>query len=70
MQIELFFKEYFDLELLEKGFKQKLLRLFVNVAFKQKDGWSQNFSAIVDTGSPLSVLPQGLWRECDYNNIY
>lgn len=32
MQIELFFKEYFDLELLEKGLTQRLLRLFVNAA--------------------------------------
>ncbi len=65
MHIELFFKEYFDLELLEKGFKQRLLRLFVTVAFKKKDTWSDKIPAIVDTGSPVSVLPCALWQECN-----
>lgn len=65
MEIELFFKEYYDLELLEKGFNQRLLRLFANCTFRFTNSWSGIIPAIIDTGSPLSVLPEDLWKKCE-----
>jgi len=56
--IALTFQTNYDLALLSAGLKLRLVRLFVNVRFKTAGGWTAPYEAIVDTGNPITIIPQ------------
>lgn len=65
-KIKLRFYSFRELELEEKiGDSVAMIRLICEVKFKTKDGWSESYSAIVDTGAPISVIPFQIWTESE-----
>lgn len=70
MRINHRFREYIDLKSLEKGIKVTNIRIIAKVRFKTKTEWSESFSAIVDAGSPLSVIPKEVWESCVISKLY
>jgi hypothetical protein len=65
--MELFFlKEKFgyDSELAARGANSHIIRLFVDVQFKTRDGWTEPYPAILDTGSHATLIPFKVWSEC------
>lgn len=65
--IKLYFKEFYDLDLIAKGAKSHIIRLFVDVQFKTRDGWTEPYSAILDTGAHAALIPFKVWGECLVN---
>jgi hypothetical protein len=65
--IKLYFKEFHDLELLAKGAKSHIIRLFVDMQFKAREGWTKPYSAILDTGAHASLIPFRIWSKCPIN---
>lgn len=61
-KIRLYFTSLPDLELLEKGILIYLTRLLGKVEFWEREGWGETETAIVDTGSPVSVIPLDIWK--------
>ena len=68
--IKLFFlKEKFgyDSELAARGANSHIIRLFVDVRFRTRDGWTKPYSAILDTGAHASFIPFKIWSRCPVN---
>lgn len=66
LEVNLYFKKSLDLELLQKGLTVHLVRLMAAVQFKAKGGdWSREYEAIIDTGAPVSVLPNYIWHQSE-----
>lgn len=64
-KVELTFSRYLDLELLEKGITFWITRVHTQIRLKRPKGWTRPLEAIVDTGSPISVVPQKMWYEIE-----
>jgi len=45
-----------------KAANLNVIRLIGSVRFQQENGWSDAFRAIIDTGSPVSVIPEYIWQ--------
>ncbi len=60
--VKLFFETFTDSDISE----HKIIRLKSGIQFKMKDGWTQPFSAIIDTGAHTSVIPLSIWKEIAY----
>ncbi len=44
----------------------KFIRLFGEIRFKTRnDEWHKRESAIIDTGAPISMMPQDLWESIE-----
>ncbi|MBM3236972.1 hypothetical protein FJZ31_11835 [Candidatus Poribacteria bacterium] len=76
--IKLYFKEFYDSELAAKGANSYIIRLFVDVfassavyfvnrQFKTRDGWTEPYPAILDTGAHATLIPFKIWSECLVN---
>jgi hypothetical protein len=65
IRIDLYFKEFENPDLLEKGVVFPAIRLFSQIRFKTRKGWTDAYLAILDTGAPTCVLPLKIWSECD-----
>lgn len=65
--IKLYFKEFYDSELADRGTKSHIIRLFVDVQLKTKDDWTEPYPAILDTGAHASLIPFKVWSECLVN---
>lgn len=64
-RISLYFRSYPDLELIEQNVVLAHTRVFTRVEFIQNDGtWSNFRPAIIDTGSPVSLIPHEIWKQC------
>jgi hypothetical protein len=63
IRVELYFKSSPSLELLEKGILVDIVRLYCMVRLGTNE--EDIHEAIVDTGSPVSVLPRSLWSRLD-----
>ena len=62
-KIELYFTSYPDLELIEQNIVIEHTRLLTDVEFLQHDGtWSNVRPALIDTGSPISLIPLEIWQ--------
>jgi transcription elongation GreA/GreB family factor len=57
-KISLQFKTEYEAELLERGVQVRVVRLIASVGFKTPTGWSQPLRAVVDTGNPVTILPE------------
>jgi hypothetical protein len=62
MKIALQFSTGIELEFFQRGILLQLTRIRVRARFAIGGGWSDNVIAILDTGSPISVLPPTLWK--------
>lgn len=66
-KISLFFDEFIDDDF-EKKVKGRgsVIRLYANIRFENKKGeYTKPFSAIVDTGAFVSIIPFFIWNECN-----
>ncbi|MGH7597423.1 MAG: hypothetical protein ACREOI_13805 [bacterium] len=68
--IALTFQTNYDLALLSAGLKVRLVRLLVNVCFKTTSGWTAPYEAIVDTGNPITVIPQKIRQQISSQILY
>ena len=66
MQVKLFFRTLRDEELEEKVSGVEIIRLKSLIQFKQLQGWSKPYEAIVDTGAPISLIPAQIWRKMEH----
>src|SRR5258708_2322252 len=60
MRIPLEIASYEDLEALEHSHPRTTYRLKLLLRLRIPEGWSEHHRAIVDTGSPYSVIPSAL----------
>ena len=68
--ITLKFQTNYDLALLSVGLKVRLVRVLVNVCFKTARGWRAPYEAIVDTGNPITVIPQKIHQQISSQVLY
>ncbi len=61
MSIRLAFETRVDLDFLSHGISIRLVRLITSVQLKNQDGWTRKYTAIIDTGNPISVIPRFIW---------
>jgi hypothetical protein len=61
-KIRLDWRTSFDQKHLSRGLRVRVIRLFARVSFKEPDGWSRPWLAIMDIGSPLTLLPKPIWE--------
>ena len=66
-KIKLYFKEFPSPELMARGVSIRSIRLFAEIRFKTHDGWTNPYSAILDTGAPACVIPFKIWSRCEVN---
>lgn len=64
-QIGLHFREFENPDLVDVDIK--IIRLFCEVAFKCGDDYTDSYSAILDTGAPVSVIPYQIWSKLKVN---
>lgn len=64
-RISLYFKEFENHDLAEKGIVCSTIRLFGQLRLKTRVGWSDPYIAILDTGAPTCILPFRIWSECE-----
>ncbi len=62
VKVKLFFETFTDSEMSN----HTIIRLKCGVQFRKKNGWTQPYSAIIDTGAHTSVIPLSLWKELSY----
>ena len=62
--IKLYFKEFHDLDLIAKGAKSHIIRLFADMRFRMQDGWTKPYPAILDTGAHTTLIPFRIWNRC------
>lgn len=58
-QIRLYFRKFNNPDLVDLDIG--IIRLFCEVAFVLKEGYTDPYSAILDTGAPVSVIPCQIW---------
>jgi hypothetical protein len=68
--IALTFQTKYDLGLLSAGVKVRLVRLLTNVCFKTAGGWTAPYEAIVDTGNPITIIPQKIHQHISSQVLY
>ena len=61
--IKAFFETFLDEELYQKlHSRSKVIRIYCLVRFKIKDGFTEPYPAIIDTGAHTSLLPLQVWE--------
>lgn len=51
---------------LASGARCKLVRLHASVVFRTREGGeTRAYTAVVDTGAPITMLPRWLWEKLD-----
>ena len=63
MRVDLYFRAGRDPELERKVPGIDIIRLRAHVRFKTAQGWTDAYSAIVDTGAPISLIPDVIWEK-------
>ena len=61
-KVRLYWKTDFDPAHLTNGIHVRIIRLYVPVSFRETTEWSDPVNAIIDIGSPLTVLPKRVWQ--------
>ena len=57
------------MDLISKGIELRLIRFLVSVRLQRDSGWTQSYKALVDTGSPVSVIPKFIWDNAVFDII-
>ena len=66
-RISLHFRKFDNPDLV--GLNMGIIRLFCEVAFVSKEGYTDSYSAILDTGAPVSVIPYQIWSMVEVNEV-
>jgi len=61
IEINLEFETRLDSELLSVGISTRLIRLIASLRLKTAEGWSDPYNAIIDMGSPITIIPKHIW---------
>ncbi|MDZ7289679.1 MAG: hypothetical protein ONB44_10845 [candidate division KSB1 bacterium] len=61
-KIRLYWRTGLDRRHLASGVHVRIIRLYVPVSFSEPTGWSRPYDAVIDTGSPLTVIPKNVWQ--------
>lgn len=69
MKVKLFFMTSYDKEIEKKIKNFDIIRLKTFIQFKTKEGWSEPFDAIIDTGAPTSLIPMYIWNQVEHDTI-
>jgi len=69
-KISLQFKTKYDGELLQHGLHVRIIRVITSAGFKTPNGWTIPFNAIVDTGNPVTILPEIAHRHIERKVLY
>jgi len=67
--IELEFETHIDLDFVEQGIAVHLIRLTASLQLQTREGWTRKYKALVDTGNPISVIPNSVWSKSKINWI-
>ncbi|MFH0813481.1 MAG: hypothetical protein V2A69_11690 [Pseudomonadota bacterium] len=67
--IELEFETHIDLDFIEQGIAVHLIRLTASLQLQTSEGWTRKYKALVDTGNPISVIPNSVWSKGKINWI-
>ena len=69
-KVKLFF-DTFEYEELNQKVKEKfeIIRLRCGVQFRDNNGWTEAFDAIVDTGAYCSLIPSSIWENLPVDKI-
>lgn len=63
MRVNLYFTVVKDPELERKVPDIEFIRLKTRIQFKTDRGWTGEYSSIVDTGAPVSLIPAFIWEK-------
>ena len=63
MRVNLYFQVGRDPDLEQKVSGIDIIRLRTRIRFKTAQGWSDVYSAVVDTGAPISLIPAVVWEK-------
>jgi hypothetical protein len=67
--IELEFETQIDLDFIEQGIAVHLIRLTTSVQLQTTKGWTKKYKAIVDTGNPISIIPNSIWKKAKISRV-
>jgi hypothetical protein len=67
--IELEFETHIDLDFVGQGIAVHLIRLTASLQLQTSEGWTRKYKALVDTGNPISVIPNSVWSKGKINWI-
>ena len=67
--IELEFETHIDLDFVEQGITVHLIRITASVQLQTKEGWTNKYKALVDTGNPISIIPNSIWTKGKINRF-
>jgi hypothetical protein len=63
IKIDLEFETRLDSELLAVGISTRLIRLIASLRLKTSEAWTDPYKAIIDTGSPITLMPKHVWEK-------
>lgn len=66
IRLALEFEDDLDVQLFVQGVGSRVVRLTARVRFRTQGRWSELFPAIIDTGSPDSIVPYSIWSAVDH----
>ncbi len=66
-QIRLHFRKFNNPDLVDLDIG--IIRLFCEVVFISSEGYTDSYSAILDTGAPVSVIPYQIWSMLEVDKI-
>ena len=67
--IELEFETQIDLDFIERGIAVRLIRLTASVQLQTTEGWTKKYKALVDTGNPISIIPNSVWSKSKIGGV-
>jgi hypothetical protein len=67
--IELEFDTHIELDLVERGISVHLIRLTASVQLQTTEGWTKKYKALIDTGNPISIIPNSVWRKAKISRV-
>ena len=67
--IELEFETHIDLDFVERGITVHLIILTASVQLQTTEGWTKKYKALVDTGNPISIIPNSVWRKAKISRV-
>jgi len=63
IKIDLEFETKLDSDLLSVGISIRLIRLIASLRLKTAEAWTDPYKAIIDTGSPITLIPEHVWEK-------
>jgi len=70
IKIDLKFETKLDSDLLSVGIFIRLIRLIASLRLKTVEAWTNPYKAIIDTGSPITLVPKHVWEKLSIKWIF